>query len=102
MKVDHREGEQRFVVRLGNEEAEMEYARPGRGLMDIQHTYVPASARGRGVAEALATAAFNYARERGDRVIPSCPFVRRWLASHPEEAALVDGPYASVEDRPRP
>ena len=102
MKVEHRERENRFIVRVGNEEAELEYTRPGRGLIDIQHTYVPPSARGRGVAEALAVAAFQFARERGDRVIPSCPFVRKWLLDNPDEATLVDRRYSLVEDRPRP
>lgn len=100
MQVEHDEQEHRFFVRVGDEEAELAYTRPGHGLLDIQHTYVPESARGQGVAEALAVAAFDYARGRGDRVIPTCPFVRKWLASHPEEAALVDQRYAP-EDGPR-
>lgn len=101
MQVEHDEQEHRFFVRVGDEEAELAYTRPGRGLLDIQHTYVPESARGQGVAEALAVAAFDYARRCGDRVIPTCPFVRKWLASHPEEAALVDQRYAPAEDGPR-
>ncbi len=101
MQVEHDETENRFFVRVGDEEADLAYTRPGRGLLDIQHTYVPESARGQGIAEALATAAFDYARRRGDRVIPTCPFVRKWLVGHPEEAALVDRRYAPVEDRPR-
>jgi predicted GNAT family acetyltransferase len=94
VKVEHREHEHRFIIRVDNEEAELTYTRPGPALIDIQHTYVPPSARGQGVAEALAAEAFQYAREQGDRVIPSCPFVRKWLASHPDEAALVDRRYA--------
>ena len=35
-----------------------------RGTMDIQHTYVPASMQGQGVAKRLAQAAFEYAKVR--------------------------------------
>jgi predicted GNAT family acetyltransferase len=103
MKVEHDERESRFFVHFDDEDAELAYSRAGPRLIDLQHTYVPESARGHGVAEALAEAAFAYARENGYRVIPTCPFVRSWLRHHPEEAALVDGPYAkTLENHPRP
>ena len=103
MQVEHVEDENRFVVRLDDEEAELAYVWAGPKVIDIQHTYVPDDERGHGVAEALATAAFDFARERGYRVVPTCPFVRRWLETHPDEAKLVDAPYAKrlEEDRPR-
>ena len=103
MQVEHLERESRFVVRMDDEDAELTYQQVGARLIEVQHTYVPKSERGHGVAEALAEAAFQFARERGYRVVPSCPFVRRWLATHPEEAKLVDPPYAKfLEDRARP
>ena len=102
MKVEHDEREGRFFVRFGDEDAELTYSRVGPRLIDIQHTYVPESARGHRVAEALAEAALAYAREHGDRVVPSCPFVRSWLRHHPEEAAIVDPAYAAMlDERPR-
>jgi len=101
MTVEHDEKESRFIVRVDDEEAELIYTRVGPKLIDLQHTYVPDGARGHGVADALAKAAFDFARERGFRVVPTCPFVRRWLATHPEELKLVDPPYAkALEQRP--
>jgi predicted GNAT family acetyltransferase len=103
MNVEHEDdaGGGRFVVRMGDDEAELAYTRVGPSLIDMQHTYVPEGARGHGVAEELAAAAFAWAREHGDRVIPSCPFVRKWLRTHPEEVKLLDAPYAeSLELRP--
>jgi predicted GNAT family acetyltransferase len=94
MIVEHQEQENRFIVRVGDDQAELAYSRPAPRLIDIQHTFVPSAARGQGVAEALAKAAFEYAGEQKLRVIPSCPFVRGWLEDHPEEAALVDRRYA--------
>lgn len=103
MKVEHDETGSRFFVRVNGDEAVLAYTRVGQRLIDLQHTYVPESARGHGVAEALAEAAFEYAKDRGYRVVPTCPFVRRWLGTHPEQARLVDAPYAKLlEDRPRP
>jgi predicted GNAT family acetyltransferase len=111
MQVEHQESRNRFVVRVEggdgddaqHEEAELAYRRVGPTIIDLQHTYVPESARGHGVAEALARAALGYARERGYRVVPTCPFVRQWLRTHPEDATLVDAPYATfLEERPRP
>ena len=95
VKIEHDEREQRFFVRLADGDAELVYTRDDPKLMDIHHTFVPRSARGQGVAEALAEGAFRVARENGWRVIPTCPFVRKWLASHPEQMALVDARYAS-------
>ena len=103
MTVEHDEAGSRFVVHLEGNEAELAYTMSGPALIDLQHTYVPASARGKGVAEALAEAAFAYAGEHGYRVVPSCPFVRMWLRRHTEQAKLVDAPYAEhLEKRPRP
>lgn len=103
MTVEHEVSNNRFVVRLGGDEAELTYSMAGPRLIELVHTYVPESARGHHVAEALAQAAMDYARERGLKVVPTCPFIRRWLAHHPAEAKLVDAPYAKyLEDRPRP
>jgi predicted GNAT family acetyltransferase len=94
VKIEHDEREQRFFVRLDDGDAELAYTHVAPNLMDIQHTFVPQGARGQGVAEALAEHAFQVARERGWRVVPTCPFVRKWLASHPEHVTLVDARYA--------
>ena len=105
MTIEHDENGSRFIARVDDdgEEAELDYLMAGPKLIDLHHTYVPEDARGHGLAEALAKAAFDYAREQGYRVVPTCPFVRRWLAHHPDEAKLVDPPYRKfLEDRPRP
>lgn len=96
MNVEHDEAQEKFVVHVGDEDAELVYLRAGPGIMDIQHTYVPDAGRGHGIADALAKAAFDFARTKKLRVVPTCPFIRTWLGTHPEEAALVDKRYAKV------
>ncbi|CAI7925159.1 unnamed protein product [Closterium sp. NIES-54] len=46
-----------------------------RGVMDITHTYVPASRRGEGLAARLCEAACDYAKENGLYVRPTCSYV---------------------------
>ena len=96
MTVEHDEAGGRFFVRVGDDEAELVYALVGPKLIDLQHTFVPESARGHGLADELSKAAVTYTRERGYRIVPTCPFVRRWLQAHPDEAKLVDPRYARL------
>ena len=56
MNVEHDESGSRFVIRFDGDDAYLVYAMAGRKLIDLQHTYVPESARGHGAAEALAMA----------------------------------------------
>ena len=99
MNVEHDEARQRFVIRFPEEDATLQYSLPGQRLIDLEHTYVPESARGHGAAEALALAAFDYARTNKLRVVPSCPFIRKWLAGHAELLELVDPRYAKAIER---
>jgi predicted GNAT family acetyltransferase len=93
--VEHDRTERRFFIRFDDGDAELVYTEPAPKVIDIQHTYVPDSARGHHVGDTLAEAAFEFARERGLRVVPTCPFVRRWLAGHPDLLKLVDPRYAT-------
>ena len=83
--VEHHAPEQRFVVRYPEGEGELTYTLPEPGVIDLQHTGTDESLRGRGVGEALVRAALDYARGAHLRVVPSCRFVRHWLARHPEQ-----------------
>jgi len=84
-KVEHEPG--RFFLRVGGLEAEVVYERRG-DVLDIQHTWTPPPLRGRELAARLTEAAFAYAREHGLRVVPTCPYTRAWVASHPEVRGL--------------
>ncbi len=76
----------RFVVRMGDDEAELVYRRNGRRLVLI-HTGVPEALSGQGIAGRLVAAAVARAREEGLVLVPSCPYARRWLEQHPDDAA---------------
>lgn len=60
------------------------------GRVVLTHTQVDPRHRGQGVGAELARRTWDLLRERGDRVVPSCPFMARFVAEHPEYADLVD------------
>ena len=83
--VEHDAGRRRFFVALPGGEAVLVYDELSEDVLDLQHTEVPPSARGTGVGDALVRAALAFARERGLHVVATCPYVRRWLVTHPAE-----------------
>ena len=85
MTVQHDPSRSRFVVALPDGDAELLYAMFGDDVINLEHTEVPASGKGQGVGDALVRAALGYARERGLRVMATCPYVQAWLRRHPSE-----------------
>jgi predicted GNAT family acetyltransferase len=49
---------------------------------------VPPELRGHGVAEALVRQALEDVRARGEHIIATCPYVKAFLARHPEYRPL--------------
>ena len=85
MTVEHDPAHSRFVVRLPEGDAELLYGMFGDDVLDLQHTEVPRSGQGQGVGGALIRAALAHARDRGLRVMATCPYVQAWLRRHPDE-----------------
>lgn len=76
----------RYVARIGGVagEGELTISKVSDQLIIADHTHVPDSMRGRGVAAALAEHLVSEARLKGQRVVPLCPFVRSQSLRHPE------------------
>jgi len=111
IKVEHEEANSRFVIKLeggadsaarpsslavsaasieGRGAAVLQYVLRGK-VMDMTHTYVPVSHRGQGLADKLTKAGFEYAREHGLTVIPTCPYISEtYLHRHKEYLNLVE------------
>jgi predicted GNAT family acetyltransferase len=92
MDVTHDAAHSRFVIAADGKEAELVYKRVDDHVLDLQHTSVPPALEHHGMGDALARAAFDYARANDTRVILTCPFLRRWIVSHPDERDLVVKP----------
>jgi len=78
----------RFELEADGVTAFMNYRLAG-GVMTLDHTETPVAARGRGIASRLVEGVLAIARARGFKVVPRCPFVRAYLAKHPEYRDLV-------------
>jgi len=81
MQIEHEPG--RFVARIGGDEAALLYERRGATL-DVHHTYTPPALRGSAIAARLTAAAFDYAREQGLKILPTCSYTRVYIERHPE------------------
>ena len=86
--VQHDAAGGRFLVTLEGYEACLMYRLTGNEL-DLYHTYVPEVFRGRGIAEQLCRAAFEYAKSQKFTVLPSCSYISgAYLKRHPEYEPL--------------
>ena len=88
--VTNNEAQHRFELRVGDALARLEYRRSG-DVIDLLHTETPKALAGRGIANALAQAALDYAADNNLKVIPTCPFVRAYLKRHETRATIVAG-----------
>jgi predicted GNAT family acetyltransferase len=93
MHIEHEPG--RFVARIEGREAEIVYERRD-GVLDVQHTYTPPELRGGAIAAQLTAAVFDYAREHGLKILPTCSYTRTYVERHPEVRPLVYSSSRSV------
>lgn len=61
----------------------IDYRRDG-GVVTMTHAEVPHALRGSGVGKELVRGALALVRQRGDKVVPLCPFVHYYMRRHPE------------------
>ena len=84
LTIQHDETAHRFRVSLEGYEACLMYRRTAQDI-DLYHTYVPEAFRGRGVADQLCKAAFEYAKAKRLTVVPSCSYISEaYMKRHPE------------------
>lgn len=79
---------QRFELEVDGALAFVDYQRDGRKLL-LTHAEVPPALRGGGVGSALVNGALALVRERGEKVVPLCSFVVRYMRRHPEVQDLL-------------
>ena len=83
--------EQRYEATIGGVHAgSLEYV-VKHGRLALIHTEVGPEYEGRGVGSALIRFGLDEARRQGLQVIPTCPFVRSYVESHPETHDVVIG-----------
>ncbi|MFA1539568.1 GNAT family N-acetyltransferase [Actinomadura sp. DLS-62] len=53
------------------------------------HTEVDSAFEGKGVGSALARGTLDDVRGKGLKVVPLCPFIKKWIQKHPDYQDLV-------------
>lgn len=71
------------------EEGELTISKVTPKLIIADHTFVPDSMRGLGVARQLADRLIADARAAGQRIVPLCPYVRAQTMKHRDDWADV-------------
>jgi uncharacterized protein len=90
MGITNNQGLSRFEVSLPEGTGFLRY-RIDSDTMHLLYVEVPTEARGHGIAGELSTAALEFAKQRGLKVIPVCSYVVAYLRRHPEYAEMVRG-----------
>ena len=94
-EIIERADPQRFEMKVDGDVAFMNYRREGRKLY-LLHTEVPPALRGKNVGTRFVRGVLARARAEGAIVVAHCPFVRAYLAKHPEEKAQARNPPGSA------
>ena len=74
----------RFEILVDGELAGLAAYRVRDGVVIVTHSEIDPSFRGRGLAGELARQTLDTLRERGNRVVPACPYFAKYVAEHPE------------------
>ena len=84
LDIQHDEKGHKFYAVIDGREAHVLYEPAGNHVRDFQHTFVPEALRGKHVAEEIIRFALDDTLRKGDRFIPTCPFVCGFVERHPE------------------
>lgn len=86
----HNAAQNRYEFHLDGGVAYIEYeASREPGVWLLTHTIVPPQFEGQGIAGELAESTLEAFRERGERIIPECLYLVRYLQRHPEWRSLL-------------
>jgi len=73
-----------YVESEGKRLAEMTFVWAGTDRFIVDHTEVDGSLEGKGVGKQLVSHAVDFAREKGVKLIPLCPFTKGVIDRTPE------------------
>ncbi|TSD55796.1 GNAT family N-acetyltransferase [Aeromicrobium piscarium] len=88
-EVSHNESEQRYEIHVDGELGGYLVAQPDGDVVTLPHTEIDERFEGQGLASQLVTATLEDIRSHGQRIRPTCPYVKQFLEKHTEYADLV-------------
>ncbi|ANY05505.1 GNAT family N-acetyltransferase [Pseudonocardia sp. HH130630-07] len=80
--VTHDPVRRRYEIALGGERVGLAAYTEDGDRRIFHHTEVDPALRGRGLASTLVGFALTDTRDAGWRIVPQCPYVQHWIASH--------------------
>lgn len=84
--------QERYEARIGGELVGYAEYQIANRIVVFTHTEVMPDHEGKGIASALARFALDDIQTQGERkVVPLCPFIKRWIGRHREYIPLVFG-----------
>ena len=89
LEVANNPSKGRFEVKLDDEKFGIINYRKEGNVYILVHTEVPPEYGGQGVAQKLIHDALELVKSEDAKIIPLCPFVRKYLLRHGEYASLV-------------
>lgn len=88
-QVRHDTRAEKFYIDLEGKEAILTYTQVN-DVMDLYMIFIPKSFRGQGFSKKIVRTAFEYAKKKGYKIIPTCPFIKeKFLKEHPEYKDMV-------------
>ncbi|AEF41491.1 GNAT family N-acetyltransferase [Hoyosella subflava] len=87
--VKHNAEQTRFEIWVGDEMAGFTEYRPRPELRAFVHTEIQDKFGGRGFAMQVIREALDATRNEGQRLLPYCPAVQKFLAKNPDYVAMV-------------
>jgi predicted GNAT family acetyltransferase len=87
VEIQHKDNGEKgsFFIEIGKLiVAQMTYVWAGRDRIIIDHTEVGDSLKGKGAGKQLVARAVDFAREKGIKIIPLCPFAQSVFAKAKE------------------
>ena len=88
--VTHEPGQSRFEIALGGTRVGLAAYVDDGDRRIFHHTEVDDAYGGRGLASTLVRGALTTTRDAGLRIVPVCPYVRKWVGSHDDVVDAVD------------
>ncbi|MCJ7553009.1 MAG: N-acetyltransferase [Ignavibacteriaceae bacterium] len=88
MSVINDKNENRFVLNVDGNEVYVLYAE-NKTTLELFSTYTPPAHRGKGFAEKVVRSAFDYAIKNNLSIIPTCWYVKKFVANNSEYQNII-------------
>jgi len=75
----------KFYIPIDGKKAFIKYRMRNESTIEYITTFVPEEYRGKPYARLLVEYALNYAREKKLRVVPTCPYITKFLSKNEAE-----------------